>query len=148
MDSSLPTILLIVELLACLVALIYFLGILQNTLKKCAPVSRTMNPGKVWLVLIPLFGLIWQFYVVLNVADSLENEFARLGIPCRGLKATMAVGVGMCIGSSCVLVPVLWIRDLIEIVTFVLWIAYWGRIVNHSRALDAPAAVAPASPVG
>jgi hypothetical protein len=141
------TALLIVISLACLVPIIGFLGILQNALKKCAPVSRTMKPGKVWLVLIPLFGLIWQFNVVLNVSDSLENEFARVGIPCPTLKGTMAVGVAMCICNSCVLIPVRLLRDLILIVGFVLWIVYWGRIADLSRTLDAPAAVAPSSQV-
>lgn len=126
---------LIVLSLAGLVPLVYFLDILQNVLQKCAPGSRTMKPGKVWLTLIPLFGLIWQFNVVLNVSDTLENEYARLGIPCPRLKRTMAVGVGMCMCNSCVLVPVRLLRDLILMVGFVLWILYWGRIADLSRTL-------------
>jgi hypothetical protein len=129
------TALLIVLSLAGLVPMVFFLGSLQNALQKCAPASRTMKPGRVWLTLIPLFGLIWQFNVVLNLSDSLENEFARVGIPCPRLKGTMAVGVGMCICNSCVLVPVPLLRDLILAVGFVLWILYWGRIADLSRTL-------------
>jgi len=147
MDNPLPIMALVIFYAAGLVAMIYFLGILQNALRRCAPASRTMTPGKVWLTLIPLFGLIWQFFVVLNVGDSLENEFARVGIPCRDLKQSTAVGIGMCVCNSCVLVPVPLLRDLILTVGFVLWIAYWFRIANFSRALGARPVTGPASPI-
>jgi hypothetical protein len=147
-SPPLPLMALIVAALAGLLAMIFFLGILQNALKKCAPASRTMSPGKVWLTLVPLCGLIWQFFVVLNVADSLENEFARVGIPCRGLKQSTAIGLGMCVCNSCVLVPVALLKHLILGVGFVLWVAYWFRIANFTRALDTRQTATPASPIG
>lgn len=146
MDSPLVLFAWIALSLAGLLSMIYFLSILQNALKKCAPASRTMAPWKVWLTLIPLFGLVWQFFVVLNVGDSLENEYARVGLRPRGFKESQAVGLGMCICESCVLVPVPPIKHLILTVGFVLWIAYWFRIANFTRALGArPAAPAPVS---
>lgn len=147
METTLPTFALLVIFSAELVALIFFLGILQNALKRCAPASRTMKPWKVWLTLIPLFGLVWQFFVVLNVGDSLENEFARAGNACRGVRQCTAVGIWMCICNSCVLVPVRPIRELILMVGFVLWIAYWFRIANFTRTLDARPATGSASPI-
>ena len=95
-----------------------------------------------------MFGLVWQSFVVLNVGDSLENEYARVGIQRRGFKELQVIGVGMCICESCVLVPVRPIKDLILTVGFVLWIAYWFRIANFTRALGARATVATAPPIG
>lgn len=106
-----------------------------------------MAPGKVWLTLIPLFGQVWQFVVVLNIAKSLKNEFARVGIPCPDPDAAQAVGLGMCACNCCVLIPIPLLKDLLGIVGFVLWIAYWFRIANFTRALDARQAAAPASPI-
>lgn len=147
MDTPLAVMARVVMSLAGLLSTIFFLSTLRNALKRCAPVSRTMAPWKVWLTLIPLFGLIWQFFVVLHVGDSLENEFARLGIACPGLKGAQAIGLGMCICSSCVLVPVRLVRDLILTVAFVLWAAYWFRIANFSQVLARHPSAASVSPI-
>ncbi len=37
--------------------------------------DRPMQPGMVWLSLIPLFGVVWVFVVALRTADALNNEF-------------------------------------------------------------------------
>src|SRR6185312_1059145 len=68
MQTHLPTLALIVILWLTLIALVFFLLALQDALKKCAPSSRTMAPGEVWLWIIPVFGLVWQFIAVRNVA--------------------------------------------------------------------------------
>lgn len=79
-SHPLPAMAEIIIIFITLIAAVVFLLMLQNTLKKCAVDSRTMEPGKVWLWLIPVFGLVWQFIVVMNVGKSLGNEFPRLGI--------------------------------------------------------------------
>jgi len=43
---------------------IFYLITLQNTLHQVKFENRKMQPGQVWLCLIPLFGVIWQFFVV------------------------------------------------------------------------------------
>jgi hypothetical protein len=66
-SHQLPPLVLIVTFCFVLVALLLYLQTLQNALKNCAPASRTMKPGYVWLVAIPAFGLLWHFVVVLNI---------------------------------------------------------------------------------
>ena len=134
-SHQLPTLALIVILWFTLLAILLYLLALQNALKKCEPTSRTMTPGKVWLALIPIFGLVWHFIVVLNIGKSLRNEFARLGIPCRESAPGQAVGLASCICNCCIFIPLL--GRLAGTVGFVLWIAYWIRIANYSRLLDA-----------
>ena len=34
-----------------------------------------MEPGQVFLALIPLFGWVWNFFILLRIASSLRNEF-------------------------------------------------------------------------
>jgi hypothetical protein len=63
-SPPLPTLALMVVLWFSLLALILYLATLQSALRKCAPASRTMAPWRVWLTLIPVFGLVWQFIVV------------------------------------------------------------------------------------
>jgi len=101
-SHPLPTLALILILWFGLLALIGYLLALQDALKKCAPTSRTMKPGKVWLLLIPVFGLVWQFIIVVNIAKSLRNEFERLGIPCRESTPSRLSG---CSGVFVIAVP-------------------------------------------
>ena len=144
-SQSLPTLALIVTLLFALAVVIPFLLTLEKALNRCTPASRTMKPGKVWLMLIPVFGLFWQFVVVMNIAKSLGNEFARLGIPRPESELGKNIGLAMCVCNCCFFIPLL--GRLAAIAGFVLCIAYWNRIANYSRVLDARQAITPASPI-
>jgi hypothetical protein len=146
-----PTPVLIVLILFGAVAGIFYLLTLQKALTKCAPASRTMKPGKVWLVLIPLFGHVWQFFVVTNIAKSLRNEFARLGAPCLEQTPGQNVGLTACVCALCATFiprsfPFLLLRDLAAVVGFFSWIAYWVRIANYSRLLGEYQTAPPALP--
>ena len=59
---------LFILLLTVLVPYIFFLVAQQNTLRVVDVQHRTMLPEQVWLQLIPVFGLVWQFIVVKNIA--------------------------------------------------------------------------------
>jgi len=48
---------------------------IQGLLKKIAPENRFMEPQQVWLVLIPLFNIYWNFVIAARVSNSLTNEF-------------------------------------------------------------------------
>jgi hypothetical protein len=61
-----------------------YIASLSAVIQKCSPGSRTMDPGMVWLMLIPFFGFIWQFAVARAVARSLENEYRLRGLAGAG----------------------------------------------------------------
>lgn len=54
---------------------IWYLITAFQALNACSPRNRDMEPGMVFLVFIPIFGPIWQFFVVLRVASSLHREY-------------------------------------------------------------------------
>ena len=60
-----------------LLPLIFYLLTLQGILQEVKPENRKMDPGMVWLTLIPLFGIVWQFIIVGNIADSLKLSSVR-----------------------------------------------------------------------
>ena len=152
-SHPLPTPVLIVLLPICVLAGIFYLLTLQKALKRCAPASRTTKPGKVWLAIIPLFGFVWQFVIVMNIAKSLRNQFTRLGIPCPNAALGENVGLVACVCSCC---TYLYPEDFASF-SFLArprsdsrlfsWIAYWVRIANDSRLLEEYQATAPASPI-
>lgn len=136
-----------VALCVLAIALVY-IAFLGNVLRKCSPSSRTMQPGMVWLLLIPLFNLVWSFFVVLALADSLGNEFALKNIPTIDPKPGKTVGTAMAVCGACSIVPI--VNLLTMPAHFVLWIIYWVKIADFSRRLDLPpiSVVAPPSPLG
>jgi hypothetical protein len=129
-----PTLAFIVIVALTLIPLILYLLALQNALKKCAPSSRTMAPGKVWLTLVPVLGMVWQFIVVLDVAKSLENEFERFGIPCPEATPGQTIGLAMCVCNCCTVIPLL--GRLAGLASLALWIAHWIKIASYSRLLE------------
>lgn len=112
---------------------IFYLLTLQKALDKCAPTSRTMQPGLVWLLLVPFFNVIWHFFVVLAMAKSLANEFARRGMPGPEAQPGQSIGLIMCTLACCGLIPVLGV--LASLAAFVLWIMYWVKIAGYSQTL-------------
>src|SRR5690606_36665282 len=90
----------IVIIVAFLVPYILYLVTLQNTLKTISPVNRQMEPGRVWLLLIPVFNLIWNFIVAAKLADSLEAEYSSRGGDA-GPRPTYNLGLAVSILWCC-----------------------------------------------
>lgn len=125
----------LIVMMISLLPIIFCLCSLQKALGRCAPHNRLMQPGLVWLMLIPFFGIIWQFFVVINIADSLDKEFAERNIvtePSPG----KSIGMAMCILNVCSIVPYLGV--LVGLAAFICWIIYWIKIVECSRMLAPP----------
>ena len=97
-----------------LVPAIFYLLTLQKTLNRCSPECRAMNPGMVWLMLIPLFNVVWQFFVVIKIAKSLGAEFQKRGL-------AKDPNPGQTLGLVC-------------------WILYWVKIAGYSGRIAAPPA--------
>jgi hypothetical protein len=117
-------------------ALIFYLLTLQNTLKAIAPENRAMRPGQVWLLLIPVFGLVWHFIIVNNMATSIEQEYKSKGIILAGRPA-YSVGITMCILFCCssLFLFFMILRFITIIAAVVRWIVYWVRINNYKNKM-------------
>lgn len=123
-------------LIILLVILGFYCRTLSNTLRLCSPTSRTMEPGKVWLLFIPIFSLVWHFFVVSHMAKSLHNEFFRRSIPVPEEEPGKKLGLAMCILALVSLVPI--IGALAGLAVLVLWIMYWLRISKYAQLLRNP----------
>jgi hypothetical protein len=112
---------------------------LQKALQRCAPESRTMPPGQVWLLLIPLFNAVWMFIVVGRLASSLRNEFLRRHLPLANPEPGKNLGI-----ATCVLYLTCWI-PIVSMLTgpagLVCWILYWVKIAGYSRQIGTPAMI-------
>lgn len=140
----------LVVVLACLcvgiaIAIFYILT-LSRALEKCAPQSRTMQPGMVWLLLVPLFNLVWQFFVVMAMSNSLGNEFRARGVVNAPPEPGKQLGLGMSVCAVCAIIP--FVGVLAGLANLVLWIMYWVKMAEFSRMLDLPAGMGVQAGVG
>jgi len=53
--------------------------IVSGCLKRVPPQFRKQEPGMVWLLLIPIFSRIWNYFVYPRVADSFKAYFDSIG---------------------------------------------------------------------
>lgn len=135
-EGAIAGVILIIVLVALLIALIpiiFYLLTLQNTLKEVSPENQAMPPGQVWMILIPLFGLVWQFIVVNRIADSLKAEFQKRNIPSDEDRPGYSIGLTYCILYCCGIIPVLGV--LASLAGLVCWIIYWVKISGYKQKL-------------
>ncbi len=114
---------------------ILFLRMLEQTLTRCAPESRTLPPRRVWLILVPLWNVVWLFVVVNALSNSLHREFTRRGIvaeprPAHRLGTVYAILMAMAI------IPVLGIPAFLA--GALVGLRYGIRIKAYSGMLATP----------
>lgn len=123
----------VLVLAVAIVTAVFYILTLQGALKKCSTASRTLEPGMIWLLLIPVVNLIWHFYVVTGMGRSLSNEFQSRNLPTPEPQPGRTIGLAMCICGVCGVIPVL---GLVAGLAFlVLWIIYWAKVAEYSRQL-------------
>ena len=128
----------LIGLAIILLPAIFYCLTLQKALSRCAPENRAMQPGMVWLLFIPLFNIVWQFFVVINVAKSLGAEFQKRGM-AEDPQPGKTIGLVTCILVCCGIIPI--INFFSGIAALICWIIYWVKIAGYSNKLAGPAAV-------
>src|SRR6266851_7273649 len=150
MDPLLPLILglLCLALVVGIAIHVFYLLTLQRALFRVSPWNRLLEPSLVWLGLIPVFNIVWNFYLATRVPDSLRNEFRERGRD-DGSEHGKAVGLAYAIivlvfaplsiirqysrieGMACVSGP-------IGLAGLVVFIIFWVKIAGYSGRLTAP----------
>jgi hypothetical protein len=129
-------------LLLVLIPGIFYLLTLQNTLKAISPEGRMMPPANVWLLLIPVFNIVYHFIVVGRIADSIKNECIRLNIPLQEDRPTYNLGLTMLliyIASTILSYSRILgtLSGVGSIACLVYWIMYWVKVNNYRKLIIA-----------
>ena len=143
-------------LLALVIPAILFILTQQKTLRLISPENREMSPGSVWLQLIPLFGMVWQFMVVTKIAHSVSKEIAsKIGesildspqaqIKETNVSPTYTLGIAYCaLTTFGIIINYIALRSSSYPASFgsyftlagiVCWIIYWVRLVNTKKTI-------------
>ncbi len=125
----------ILFLLLFLVPAVLYLITLQRTLQVISSENRRMPPGQVWLLLIPLFNLVWQFVVVNKLSHSIRLECIRLNIPTKQEKPTFDLGNIQSILLIIGFMPVIGI--FFTFCAFICWIIYWVQVTGWRKKIIA-----------
>ncbi len=125
----------LIFLLVFIILLGFFLLTLQNTLKLISSENRKMPPGNVWLILIPFFGMVWQFIVIRRIADSITEECIKLNLDVKEKRPTYTIGLIYCISSITYLIPI--IKTFGALVALVAWVMYWIKVNEYKKLLTA-----------
>ena len=116
-----------------LIGYIFYLITVSSTLDLCLPHNRKMNPGQVWLVLIPLFGIYWHFVVVAHLADSIAWEMRSRNLVPEEERPAYNVGLWSLILRCAGFIPFLGI--LASLAGLVLWIIHWSKVSRYKKIL-------------
>jgi hypothetical protein len=121
----------LVLLLIGVVVAAFFLLTLHRAFSEVRPENRQMKPALVWLNLVPVVNLVWIFFTVIKLADSLTEEgAARSANVGDGGKSMGLLFAGLAVAS---LVPV--VGFALGLVALMMLIIYWARIAGFVTAL-------------
>ncbi len=117
----------LVILLVFVLPWVLYIRSIQLTLMEIDPQYREMQPGSAWLLLIPLFNIVWLFIVVSRIRGSFKN-LSEAGMLRHPTTAGSDVGLAMAICYALTLVP--YLNILTGLAMVVLWIIHWVAVVN------------------
>ena len=126
-----------------IIPIILFFLAQQNTLKAIQPANRDMTPANVWLQLVPIFNLYYQFVVVNKISSSIDKEIeSRMDettiLPAINSSSNAGslrnIGIIYCVLSLLSAIPM--VGTLCSIAALVCLIIYWVRLVDFKKKIE------------
>ena len=132
--------------IACFYAVptLFYILTLRQALKQCA--SPSLSAGALWVLLIPVLGTIWHFFVVKRICESLAEEFERRKRRNPDPTLGQSIGIAMCVAGAFRLIPPLGLIALVA--HLMLWALYWVNVREISGLLNASRAAAAGQGLG
>jgi hypothetical protein len=91
---------------ALLTVAVFHLITLYQAFSRVSPRNRTMEPAMIFLVFIPFFGFVWNFFIVMRLAESLREEFRDRGLRTSGESFGYGAGLTFAIAQCVCCFPV------------------------------------------
>jgi hypothetical protein len=137
----------VVFLIASLAITILSLLTMQRLLNQVSYENRRMQPGLVWLNLIPLFSLGYIFYTVVKIRDSVQAEYASRRLPASGdYGFVLGITYGVVLVVSVILgwvptdpyyfTPMDWVQLIVSLAGLGLYVAYWFKCNRMKKDLE------------
>lgn len=115
-----------------LIVIIFFCLTLQNLLKAIQKENRAMEPGMVWLLLIPVLNIVWTFIVVINISKSIQAEYKSRNMEIED-KPLFTLGLVWAISGACGFIPYLnYIAGIVALISFIM---YWIKANEYKNTI-------------
>lgn len=106
--------------------------LLSGYLKALPEEYRKQTPGKVWLLMIPLFGMVWAFFVYPQISESYDAYFRQQGRTDHG-DAGRGLGMACAILMACSMAP--YVGMFAALASLVVQILYLVKINGYKKEL-------------
>ena len=117
-----------------LVAFVFYIRAISKALAVIEPAYRTQAPGMAWLLLIPIFNVIWFFFLLKAIKQGFETmSQARLFHQRIDTGYHYGIAMGCCWAAS--FIPKLIFASVIPM--FVFSILHWTKLNNARRQASA-----------
>jgi drug/metabolite transporter (DMT)-like permease len=123
----------VVFILVAAFPLVFYLLTLQGLFREISIENRKMPPEQVWLSLIPIFGIIWQYVIVSRMTTSLRLEFDKRNIWTDEKKPGYNFGIAYCILFSASVIPIAGFLSAFG--GLVCWVIYWVKLNEYKNLL-------------
>ena len=127
-----------VALLTSIVINVIICALLSTCYSRIPRQFRKQEPGMVWLLLIPCFNVVWNFFVYPQLADSFKAYFASVGRTDVG-DCGRGIGLAYAICAACCIVPCL--NYLAALATLVLLIIYLVKVMDFKSQIPPQGAI-------
>lgn len=108
---------------------------LQKCLSLIQPSCQAMNPKMVWLMFVPFYNIVEDFFIILNVTRSIEQE-AQINQSLGVLNSFGRVsGFAWCIAQVASLFPSL-LGEVAGFIALFFWIIHWRFIAKVNALLS------------
>ncbi|KWE76604.1 hypothetical protein WL77_32080 [Burkholderia ubonensis] len=124
-----------IVVIAVFLALVYaYASDLRTTLKSVDRGSRVAEPNSVWFMFLLPYNFIEDFFIISNVAKSLEAE-SRINPALSGLRSFGRIsGIGWCLAQVLSLIPDT-IGSIASGVAVFLWVWHWVFVRRVNKML-------------
>ena len=116
------------------VPMLFYILTLRQALRQCE--SPTISARSLWILLLPVLGTIWHFFVVKEICESLSDEFERRHRRNPDPTVGQSIGIAMCVAGGLSMFPALLL--IASIAYYILWVLFWVNVREISRLLDTP----------
>jgi hypothetical protein len=115
------------------VTFVFYIRAISKTIKAIDPEYRTQSPGMAWLLLIPVFNVIWFFFLLKSIKTGFLRMYENQRVS-QPIDTGYTYGIAMGCCWAAIFIPKLIFVALIPM--FVFSILHWSKLNNARKRLS------------
>ena len=119
----------LIIIIALGIAILYFLN-LQDTLKEVSQENREVPAVNAWLLLIPLFTIVYAFIFYPKICNSIKKEYASRGWDSSS-DFGKNIGLAMAILGVVAIIPIQSLKGIAGLASIVVFIIFWVKMYKY-----------------